>query len=78
MTIAQLKSMFLEIDDEEFNYLLWEWTAYPMATPKTVVRQFRSKIRSLKNKRDICWYCTRDVAIGHRRNCPNKGREWRV
>jgi len=72
MSIGKLKSMFPEMNEEDFDYVLWEWTAYPMRDAKTVVKQFRARIRSLKNKRKICWFCNCDKSFGHKHYCPKK------
>jgi len=71
--INQLHSMYPEMNAEEFDYNLWTWTAYPMGKPKVVVKQFGARIRSLKQKRKVCWFCACDLSINkHRAYCPNQ------
>jgi hypothetical protein len=73
MSIGKLKSMFPDITEKDFDYVLWEWTAYPMGGAKTIVKQFRSKVRSVTNNRKICWFCACDIEIfGHKHYCPDK------
>ena len=71
MSIGRLRSMYPELKEEEFQNLLWEWTAYPMGKPETIIKQFSSKIRAIKNKRKVCWFCSYDTNYGHKKWCPN-------
>jgi len=75
MTVSQLKNLFPEVTSEDFEYVLWEWTAYPMGDTKTVVRQFRSKVRSIKNNRIVCWFCANDSNFGHKSYCPDNRKK---
>jgi len=70
MSLHRIKTMYPDMSEDDFSYVLWEWTAYPMGDIKTVVRQFRSKIRAAQNKRKICWFCACDVTLKHKSYCP--------
>jgi len=72
MTVSQLNYIYPELKPEDIDYILWEWTAYPLRDVKTVVRQFRSKVRSIKNNRIVCWYCACDSNFGHKSYCPDR------
>ncbi len=70
MTYQQFARIYNpEITDEEIHYLLWEWTAYPIADLKYTVKQFLSALRMHKNKRSLCWECGLPIELGHRKKC---------
>jgi len=75
VSIAKLKEMYPDLSQEKFEFILWEWTAYPMGGPDVIVKQFRSKIRALKNSKEICWFCAYDINIGHKKWCPDNKRK---
>lgn len=61
---------------DDFDRILWTWTRYPMGDTKTIVKQFGSRVRSLKNKQRPCWFCSTKKGIEYRSWCPNKDGEY--
>ena len=59
-----------EIDHERAEYLLWEWTAFPVGGIKMITYQIRSAIRASKNHFHICWACSNKFPF-HSKGCPS-------
>ena len=61
-----------KLGEEEIDYLLMNWTAYPFADIKFTVKQFLRAIRMHRNKIKICWECSMPEFMEHKKNCSCK------
>lgn len=56
-TYDLVRRFFPESTDEECEFLLWETTAFPMASVLTIARQLKSNKKAVDNKMSACFRC---------------------
>jgi hypothetical protein len=70
--------MYPNLNNDDFEYVLWTWTQYPFAETKKIAKQFSSRIRAGKTY-EICWFCGCNKKFKHHKKCPDaNGELWRI